>query len=431
MLLSCVVPSTMKNRLKRLVKRKNKDEKHATELVPFPAPALGQFPATDQHPVAQNAGFRPQAPAALNEIRAEPVHVLPRAPAQPNLRDGPAEPVPFVDGPIEQFEALNLAPAAERFQTQAPLVRDGARMERATVVAEPVPFLDEPRRQVVALNQGPLPTQDRVQTQAPQVLRNGARALESAPVAPALQHHAHTVNGPISHSRPSGSSTNFRATYAGIKNCLDAVSKLAFPGIGTAASGVRIAMENVQAQRQVQIDLVPIQKRIERLWFYIHRAQGLPGALEDPELFAPIESQLNRLAVDIKAAVQQNRIAAFFNGTDDLANFASHQRDIDSHIQDLMFFIMTSTKQKTAALHEECNKAVATLRAESPPEEPYGISNTMRNNKFQDIYGGAFVDNEVEGPGRITNIMENNTFGNIRGGFMRGNKIRANTTPGW
>ncbi|KAJ7581811.1 hypothetical protein C8J56DRAFT_1168462 [Mycena floridula] len=429
MLLSCVFPSTMKNPLKRLFKRKNKNGRHATELVPFPAPALAQLPATDPQPVGQN-GAQPQAPGALNEARAEPVHVLPRAPAQPYQRDGPAEPVPFVDGPVEQFAALNPAPTAERFQAQeALLVPDGARMvEGATVVDEPVSFLDGPPEQVVALNEGPLPSQNRVQAQVPQV-PNGAGTLEPAPVAPHLQHHAHTVNGPIPNSQPSGSSTNLRATYAGIKNCLDAVSKLAFPGIGTAASGVRIAMENVQAQRQVQIELGPLQEHMEHIWFCIHSAQSIPGALKNLQLFAPLERQLNRLAVDIEAAVQQNRIAAFFNGTDDLAKFASHQKDIDSYIQTLMFSIAISTNQELNALCKQRDEAVTIFRAESPSEEPQGMITTMSDTKFGDIEGGAFINNKVDGDGRMVTNFKNTTFGNIRGGFMRDNHIRANTTP--
>ncbi|KAJ7581813.1 hypothetical protein C8J56DRAFT_958333, partial [Mycena floridula] len=307
----------MKNPFKRLFKRRKRDHKPDTA----PAPTPGQFAAPNQHLAPQN-----------------------------------------------------------RFQAQAPVAPNGARMQPAPALAQ-------------AAAQTP-------QNEGPAVQNRGFQA-----------------------PTPGASSPNFRATYSAIKHCLDAVSKLAIPGIGTAATGLRIVMESAQAQEQVKLNIEPVQKRIERLWFYIKRAKEVLGDKDDPELFTPLERQLDQLAADIKASIAQNRIAGFFNGTDDLVNFAGHQRDIDSHIQDLMFFIMTSTKQKSASLDQDCEKAVTALRAESPPEEAHGILNYMRNNEFKEINDGYLIDNTIQRQGTLVNDMQGNKFGNIYGGFLKGNKI--------
>ncbi|KAJ7581815.1 hypothetical protein C8J56DRAFT_1056817 [Mycena floridula] len=179
--------------------------------------------------------------------------------------------------------------------------------------------------------------------------------------------------------------------YSRIKHYLEAISKLSIPNIGTAATGVQIAMERVQ----------PVLKRPEPL----KRAWEVTGeAGEDPMLFAPLTMQLERLAVDISAALDKNRIAAFFNSTDDLNNLQAIKElsSLDGHIQDLLFFISCSTKQTSAALNEEADEAVAALRVitsaqdEGPGAEDAQaiIFDTQRSDGYEDVH----EESDMHGP---------------------------------
>ncbi|KAJ7598447.1 hypothetical protein C8J56DRAFT_1091913 [Mycena floridula] len=219
---------------------------------------------------------------------------------------------------------------------------------------------------------------------------------------------------------PKSSSPNVNASWGALKFCLEAVSDLGFPGVGTAATGLRRAVENGQAQAQVKVNIIPLQKRIERIWYYLKRAKEVEG--QDPEMFVPLEKELEDLARDIIEALKQNRIAAFFNGTDDLTNFDSHKRDLDSHVTDLMFFIQMTTKQKTAALQEDCEKAVVALKAEMPAET--GMISTLTDNEFEYVEGGYLTDNEIKNPkGAMRTTMSGNKIGIIKDGFLTRNKV--------
>ncbi|KAJ7585644.1 hypothetical protein C8J56DRAFT_1052946 [Mycena floridula] len=221
-------------------------------------------------------------------------------------------------------------------------------------------------------------------------------------------------------SRPG---PNARAAVSALKQSLDSVAKLGLPGVGVAATGIRLAVENAQAQGQVKVDIEPLQQRMDRLWFYIKRAKEVQGDEPDNKIFEPLEKQLQKLRADIDTAVEQNKVAAFFNGTDDVVNFAAHGKAIDTHLIDIMFFIQTATKLNAAALALECDTA-ANIPTDRPLE---GMINELDDNVIKEIQGKAFSSNEVGPGGLMHNKLSGNRIGRIGGDFMSGNKISSRT----
>ncbi|KAJ7585643.1 hypothetical protein C8J56DRAFT_125583 [Mycena floridula] len=203
-------------------------------------------------------------------------------------------------------------------------------------------------------------------------------------------------------------------TLNGLKSALDILSTApSITGVATASKALAIVVQGIQDRAEVKVNAQPLKDRIDRLWFYLKRAKEVRGDDNDTnEFFEPVEKQLYKLANDLEQALNHGKIAAFFSSADDLVTLDKHQKALDSMIIDLMWAVMTETKQKNADMEEECTKTVAAAYGGNVPQQ--GIVYRLDNNEIGESNGGFGIRNQVRHGATMVTEMTNNKIGELR-----------------
>jgi len=228
---------------------------------------------------------------------------------------------------------------------------------------------------------------------------------------------------------PSKNAFNLSPTAKAALNAfqctLDALGKTPIPGIGAVTAVLLQVVKGVQEIPQVEAGWKELADRMARLLFLMRKISAAPEFQNEMEQYCtPLNDELGKLSDDIDEASKRGRLVNFFTSTDGLASLSTHQKKLDSIINDLTAALCMNTALTKAELRTHLDEIVSRLHEEilsSASLASDGPAIHMTGNTIDEIIGPVVTNNKLSGNARIT--MSSNKFGKVHGAVLSHNTV--------
>jgi len=228
---------------------------------------------------------------------------------------------------------------------------------------------------------------------------------------------------------PSKNAFNLSPTAKAALNAfqctLDALGKTPIPGIGAVTAVLLQVVKGVQEIPQVDAGWKELADRMARLLFLMRKISSAPELQNEMEQYCtPLNEELSKLSEDIDEASKQGRLVNFFSSTDALASLSTHQKKLDSIINDLTAALCMNTALTKVELRTHLDEIVSRLHDEilsSASITSDASAIYMTGNTIDEIIGPVATNNQLSGNARIT--MSSNKFGKVHGAVLSHNTL--------